>query len=130
MVSCPDRKVISVLRREADIQRLVYVSCDARAASQNFVDLGRPESNQYPGEPFVPTRAVPVDLYPLTDHVELVLLFERVSLATGVPRVAAPEPVPRVEEVSGESLAELAKQGHIRGLEVSSRIVGPMIDGP
>ncbi|CAG0917035.1 unnamed protein product [Notodromas monacha] len=73
------RKVISVLRREKDIGKIVYVSCDPKSATQNFIDLGREWSGNYPGEPFLPTKIVPIDLYPYTEHVEVVILFERAS---------------------------------------------------
>jgi hypothetical protein len=41
--------------------------------------LIRPESKKIKGKPFVPVRAVPVDLFPDTMHCELIILFERYS---------------------------------------------------
>lgn len=70
-------KVIRGLRMCRELKRLLYVSCDYQAATTNFVDLCRPTSNRYKEDPFVPTRAYPVDLFPHTHHCELVLLFER-----------------------------------------------------
>jgi tRNA (uracil-5-)-methyltransferase len=46
------------------LQRLVYISCDAKAAAKNFVSLARPTSNAFSGDPFLPKRVVPVDLFP------------------------------------------------------------------
>lgn len=62
------------------IQTLVFISCDAKAASKNFVALARPTSNAFPGDPFMPRRAIPVDLFPNSAHFELVILFERMPL--------------------------------------------------
>ena len=62
------------------IQTLVFISCDAKAASKNFVALARPTSNAFPGDPFMPRRAIPVDLFPHSGHFELVILFERMPL--------------------------------------------------
>ena len=66
--------------RASDIETLVYVSCDAKAAMSNFIDLGRMTSNAYKGEPFVPKKVIPVDLFPHTKHFELIILFERFPL--------------------------------------------------
>lgn len=67
---------IRTLRRMNYIEKLVYVSCQpAGDAFNNFVHLCRPRSDE--GPPFVPTNAVPVDLFPHTPHCELVLSFER-----------------------------------------------------
>ena len=62
------------------LQTLVFISCDARAASRNFVSLARPTSNAFPGDPFMPKRVIPVDLFPHSAHFELVILFERMPL--------------------------------------------------
>ena len=57
------------------------MSCDPRAAAKNLVDLSRPASKQYIGEPMVPIKAVAVDMFPHTKHCELVLCLERLSVA-------------------------------------------------
>ncbi len=66
--------------RSSKVTTLVYISCDAKAASGNFCTLARPTSNSHPGDPFVPVLAVPVDMFPHTRHFELAILFQRVSM--------------------------------------------------
>lgn len=73
-------KAVTALRTSTNIKRLVYVSCDANAAFKSMVALGRPQSNAYRGDPFVPKVITPVDLFPHTRHFELVILFERLSI--------------------------------------------------
>lgn len=68
------------LRRTEKLSKLVFLSCDPKAAAKNFVDLGRPTSKTYHGAPLVPVRAVPVDMFPHTSHCELIVYFERVDL--------------------------------------------------
>jgi len=70
-------RVIRAIRGSKHLHRLVYVSCDASAASKNLVDLCRPESNQYKGQQFAAKRAIAVDLFPHTNHCELIILLER-----------------------------------------------------
>lgn len=72
-------KVLRALRATTTIKKLVYVSCNPEGALQNFLDLARPASNNYRGEPFVVVKAVPVDMFPHTPHCELVLLLERIE---------------------------------------------------
>lgn len=72
-------KVLKFIRANEKIKKLIYVSCNPEAAIQNFVDLSRPVSNNYSGESFVPIKAVIVDLFPHTNHCELVIVFERFS---------------------------------------------------
>jgi tRNA (uracil-5-)-methyltransferase len=60
-----------------NIQRLIYVSCDPMAASKNFVDLCRPTSNKYDGDPFKLKSIVPIDMFPQTKLCEWVMLFEK-----------------------------------------------------
>eukprot|EP00118_Oscarella_pearsei_P006552 m.29783 g.29783 ORF g.29783 m.29783 type:complete len:548 (+) comp31229_c0_seq1:191-1834(+) len=71
-------KVIQAIRKCKELNRVIYVSCNPQAAYKNFADLCRPESSRLKGKPFQLTRAAPVDLFPMTKHCELVLLFERV----------------------------------------------------
>ncbi|KAL3258996.1 hypothetical protein MRX96_016656 [Rhipicephalus microplus] len=72
-------KVLRTLRWTSSIKKLVYVSCNPEGALQNFLDLARAASNNYRGDPFVLTKAVPVDMFPHTPHCELVLLMERLK---------------------------------------------------
>jgi tRNA (uracil-5-)-methyltransferase len=73
--------VINVLRVSRSIRRLVYVSC---APTTSFVEdltrLCRPPQGHRTGArgpPFRLVYAQPVDLFPGSDHVELVALFDR-----------------------------------------------------
>ncbi|XP_078027033.1 tRNA (uracil-5-)-methyltransferase homolog A [Epinephelus lanceolatus] len=72
-------KVILAIRRAEHLKRLVYVACNAKAAMNNFIDLCRAPSNRVHGAPFRPVRAMAVDLFPQTMHVEILLLLERVD---------------------------------------------------
>ncbi|TNN76379.1 tRNA (uracil-5-)-methyltransferase A [Liparis tanakae] len=72
-------KVILAIRRAAHVKRLVYVACNAKAAMNNFIDLCRAPSKRVHGAPFRPVRAMAVDLFPQTIHVEMLLLLERVD---------------------------------------------------
>ncbi|ORX71692.1 Trm2 tRNA methyltransferase 2-like protein A [Anaeromyces robustus] len=69
--------VIQAIRECAGLKHLIYVSCDANAAIQNFIDLCRPTSNKYKNNYFKPVRARPFDLFPQTRHCELVIDFKR-----------------------------------------------------
>lgn len=69
--------VIQAIRKCRSVKRLVYVSCNPAGAVQNFVDLVRPPSKRLKGPRFFPVKAVPIDLFPYTNHCELVVLFEQ-----------------------------------------------------
>jgi len=71
------QRVIQTLRKCDKIQRLVYAACDANASLRSFGDLARAASKNYKGKPFMPTKIVPVDMFPDSPHFELVVLFER-----------------------------------------------------
>lgn len=77
----PDQKALLTLRKVKKLNRLVYISCDPRAAMRNLVDLARPSSKQYIGEPLVPVKAIAVDMFPHTRHCELIMCLERLSKA-------------------------------------------------
>ncbi|CAK9815335.1 tRNA (uracil-5-)-methyltransferase homolog A [Anthophora plagiata] len=76
------QRALLTLRKANKLRRLVYISCDPKAAAKNLVDFARPPSKQYVGEPLVPVKAVAVDMFPHTKHCELVLCLERLSAAT------------------------------------------------
>lgn len=77
-----DQRGLVALRRANKLSKLVYISCDPKAAVRNLVDLARPSSKNYLGDPLVPVRAVPVDMFPHTRHCELIVQLERLSEAT------------------------------------------------
>lgn len=70
-------KSITALRNARGLNRFVYISCAPKAAEKNWIDLARPCSKTLKGEPFILTKAVGVDMFPHTEHKEMVLLFER-----------------------------------------------------
>lgn len=74
-----DNKAILLLRKMTHLKRLVYLSCNPKAALQNFLSLSMAESKTKQGAPFVPVKAVPVDMFPQTPHCELVVYFERLA---------------------------------------------------
>ncbi|KAG9487535.1 hypothetical protein GDO78_007405 [Eleutherodactylus coqui] len=83
-------KVVIAIRRAEHLKRLIYVSCNPKAALNNFVDLCRAPSNRVKGRPFRPTRAMAVDLFPQTPHCEFLILFERVEY-TESAGISAPQ---------------------------------------
>ncbi|XP_067010006.2 tRNA (uracil-5-)-methyltransferase homolog A isoform X2 [Anabrus simplex] len=70
-------RAVHHLRNALNLHKLIFVSCEPKAAMENLLQLCRPASKTYKGAPFVPIRAVPVDLFPHTAHCELVVYLER-----------------------------------------------------
>ncbi|VVC28688.1 S-adenosyl-L-methionine-dependent methyltransferase,RNA methyltransferase TrmA, active [Cinara cedri] len=70
-------KAILLLRSMKHLNRLVYLSCNPKAALQNFISLSMAKSKTKQGAPFVPVKAIPVDMFPQTPHCELIVYFER-----------------------------------------------------
>lgn len=79
------KSVVMALRKHEHIHRLVYISCNITGAKDNVVDLQRSESKKFRGRPFRLVQTTPVDLFPHTDHCELVMVFEREGPATRWP---------------------------------------------
>lgn len=95
--------VIKALRTHPRIRRLVYISCNPDSLVANGIELctptpekqeknkgnrgwrsmssaglARQRTKSMPNsEPFIPKRAMAVDLFPHTPHCEMVMLFER-----------------------------------------------------
>ncbi|CAD5231698.1 unnamed protein product [Bursaphelenchus xylophilus] len=70
-------KVIISCRKLESLNKLVYVSCDPKAALKNVVDLCRPTSKKYEGDPFKVQFIQPVDMFPQTSHFEWIILLTR-----------------------------------------------------
>ena len=79
IINVTDQKALVALRKAKKLNQLVYISCDPKAAMKNLVDLARGNSKLYSGEPLVPVKAVPVDMFPHTNHCELVIYLERMA---------------------------------------------------
>jgi tRNA (uracil-5-)-methyltransferase len=71
------KSVIKSIRNCPRVSSLVFVSCNPKACLQNYADLGKEASRATSGRPFALARAVPVDMFPMTEHCELVLKFDR-----------------------------------------------------
>lgn len=70
--------VMTSIRSFDPVSRVVYISCKPAGVSlKNFVHLAMKPTNRDPGLSLLPIEATPVDLFPSTDHCELVLTFER-----------------------------------------------------
>lgn len=72
------------IRNAAGLNRFVYIACAPQAALKNWIDFSRPCSKTLRGAPFILKEAVGVDMFPHTDHQEMVLLFERVSFKKSI----------------------------------------------
>ncbi|KNC85821.1 hypothetical protein, variant [Sphaeroforma arctica JP610] len=73
------KDVVKVIRATPQIDRLVYVACDARQSLPTLTSLCRPTSNNYIGLPFRPMRVAAADLFPNTPNFEFIVLLERES---------------------------------------------------
>ena len=69
--------VIAAIRALRCVTRVVYVACEPKHFWKNAIALCKPRSKTFRQEPFKPTVACGVDLFPQTDRAELVVLLER-----------------------------------------------------
>jgi len=89
-------EVVRAIRSCEDIKRLVYVSCNPTGSLvQDATLLCQPTSKRYTGLPFKISCASPVDMFPLTDHCEMVMTFDRMT----------------TEEVAGKKTTEKTESG-------------------
>ena len=72
-------KTLKAIRACEQIDRLVYVSCNQNALIADAANLCRSVSTSMTGTPFVPVKAIAVDMFPHTEHCEVVVLFERMK---------------------------------------------------
>ena len=87
------QEVCKALRNERRINRIIYVSCNPTGSLVKDAGLlCSPETKKYPGIPFKVTSAQPVDMFPLTDHCEMVMVFDRMN-----PEQTTDEKVPPVK---------------------------------
>mmetsp|Transcript_89797 Transcript_89797/g.187672 ORF Transcript_89797/g.187672 Transcript_89797/m.187672 type:complete len:632 (-) Transcript_89797:33-1928(-) len=84
------KDVLTALRCCDQLSRIVYISCNPDSLVEDVVKLTSMTHDDQ--DPFVPVRAVAVDMFPHTVHVEMVLLLERKS------RAPVPPPLPPKEQ--------------------------------
>uniref|UniRef100_A0A8C8S1S6 tRNA (uracil(54)-C(5))-methyltransferase n=1 Tax=Pelusios castaneus TaxID=367368 RepID=A0A8C8S1S6_9SAUR len=113
-------KVILALRRAEQLKKLIYVSCNPRAAINNFVDLCRAPSNRVKGTPFRPVKAMAVDLFPQTMHCELLLFFERVEHANGNSTKTPPDTTQVMNANTAESTQDVSIEPAEEKVEILS----------
>jgi len=87
-----------VIRATWKIKRLVFVACNFESSYKNLVHLAKAASKQTPGDPFLPVRVIPVDLFPHTRHYEVIVHMERKSSDS----IFIPKPIPTVVDVDQE----------------------------
>jgi len=72
--------VIKALRTCSRIRRIVYVSCNPIGSLVRDAGLlCSPPTKKYGGQPFQVESACPVDMFPLSNHCELVMTFDRLE---------------------------------------------------
>lgn len=79
--------VLAALKSCPLLDRLLYISCNPDSLAENLAMLCHPrkglsfhEIHTLKIEPFVPVKAIPVDMFPYTYHCEVVILLERLSV--------------------------------------------------
>lgn len=77
MSNFTEPKSKEALRNARGLNRFIYIACSPKSAMQNWIDFSRPCSKTLKGDPFILKEAAAVDMFPHTDHIEMVLLFER-----------------------------------------------------
>ncbi|RHY76079.1 hypothetical protein DYB30_002300 [Aphanomyces astaci] len=71
-------KVLRALREFNPVTRIVYVSCNPTGSLvENAATLCGPETSNLKGRAFKPVAAAPVDMFPHTEHCEMIIVFER-----------------------------------------------------
>ncbi|XP_070807686.1 tRNA (uracil-5-)-methyltransferase homolog A [Pituophis catenifer annectens] len=117
-------KVILAIRKAEHLKKLLYVSCNPRAAMNNFVDLCRAPSHRVKGSPFRVIKATAVDLFPHTMHCEMLFFFERIeypnSKASNAPAGSAEIPDGRSVETPDVRSAEIPDAGSVETPGVKS----------
>ncbi len=69
--------------RNSRLTRVVYVSCNPETLSENLKRLMAPSTTKFRGPPFTPLAAVAVDMFPHTEHCEMIVLLERPAFGGG-----------------------------------------------
>jgi tRNA (uracil-5-)-methyltransferase len=90
--------VVRALRANERIGRIVYVSCNPTATLVRDAGLlCGPPTKRYSGEAFRVVSSSPVDMFPLTNHCEMVMTFDRLSVNVGTETESKTEDATQTE---------------------------------
>lgn len=67
------------LRKHQKLKDLVYVSCNPASLAEDLLYFIRPQNTKREGRPFSVVKAAVVDMFPHTEHCEMVVLLSRIS---------------------------------------------------
>jgi len=70
-------EVIRAIRSCTEMGTLIYVSCNQKSLESDAAALCRSSSKNQPSNPFLPIKAMAVDFFPHTPHLEAIMLFTR-----------------------------------------------------
>jgi len=130
------QKVIISLRNQTSLQRVVYVSCNPTGSLVNDAALlCTPCTKKYKGLPFKITSAQPVDMFPLTDHCEMVMVFDRMTQSEcdgtdkekGKIEASGDKPSKEVSSTGSED-AEMKTEGQDGGSEKKITETSPTVE--
>ena len=111
--------VLRALRMCRPLTHLLYVSCSPGSLANDAEVLCRPESKSTRGMPFHPVQGVGVDMFPHTEHLEMVMLFTRKDVfernlaedASAAATAATPEvPDAPATATTSETVPETVKE--------------------
>ncbi|EFC49561.1 S-adenosylmethionine-dependent methyltransferase [Naegleria gruberi] len=72
------KKVLESILRSPTIEKLIYVSCNPKTLVENAIRLCGPTSTVRASYgAFKPVKAIAVDMFPHTEHCEMICVFER-----------------------------------------------------
>ena len=69
--------VLKALRNCWSLTHIIYVSCNPNTLVNDVEALCRPVSRSMQSKPFVPVKATGVDMFPHTEHLEMVMVLKR-----------------------------------------------------
>ncbi|CAH1985719.1 unnamed protein product [Acanthoscelides obtectus] len=73
-------KAIFHIRNSPKIKKILYVSINPKSGLNVYKNLAKAQSKKVHGDPFVPTKAVPLDMNPHTNVTHIISLWERWSI--------------------------------------------------
>ncbi len=69
--------VTRALRNCPSVKSVIYVSCNPKSLVMDTLPLCKPVTKRFENEPFVPVYLSGVDMFPHTELIESVVIFQR-----------------------------------------------------